>query len=414
MRYGCGTREVSGIIGSGYPGGQNMPTESTRDERLDLIRQIEQARQSKVICYLTGDRQGAPGAQIGEDAVRPMYAHLRSLAGEIVPRLDLFLYSRGGSVEVPWRIVSMFREHCEEFNVLIPYKAHSAATLIALGADQIAMGRKGELGPIDPSLNRVERMEQTVMPDSVSVEDVMAYIAFLKERAGLGDQSALAGAVAILAEKLNPWVVGSIYRAHSHIRLVARKLLGARRSPHDEQANDLIVEALSEKMYAHGHAIGRHEAKEIRLQVNFPDASIEELMWQLFEHYEALLALNDPLDIDSAIPEGEEELTTMATLACLESLARTDLFRGDLRLRRIRQMPPQLNLNVNLNLALPPNIARDKVPPALQQAVQELLNQAQAQITQMVQAEVHKQAPVKGTEARLLHAGWQDVTHEHP
>ncbi|NCO39473.1 MAG: hypothetical protein GW892_12295 [Armatimonadetes bacterium] len=69
---------------------------------------------------------------------------------------------------------------------------------------------------------------------------------------------------------------------------------------------------------------------------------------------------------------------------------------------------------MNLNLALPPNIARDKVPPALQQAVQELLNQAQAQITQMVQAEVHKQAPVKGTEARLLHAGWQDVTHEHP
>jgi ClpP class serine protease len=117
---------------------------SPREIRLALIRAIQKARDSHVIAYFAGDRQGAAG-QIGEDAVRPMYDHVRTLGFAGVPRIDLFLYSRGGSIEAPWRIISMLREYCQELNVLIPYRAHSAATLIALGADHIVMGKKGEL-----------------------------------------------------------------------------------------------------------------------------------------------------------------------------------------------------------------------------------------------------------------------------
>ena len=53
----------------------------------------------------------------------------------------------------PWRIISLFREFAQEVNVLVPYGAYSAATLICLGADEILMGRKGELGPIDPIIS---------------------------------------------------------------------------------------------------------------------------------------------------------------------------------------------------------------------------------------------------------------------
>lgn len=385
-----------------------------REERVSLIKSIEEARESKVIAYITGDRVGAPAAQIGEDTVRPMYAHLRDLSAETVPRADLFLYSRGGSVEVPWCIVSMFREHCEEFNVLIPYKAHSAATLIALGADNIVMGRKGELGPIDPSLNRRERKEETLVSDSVNVEDVMAYIAFLKERAGLGDQSALAGGVAILAEKLNPWLVGSIYRAHSHIRLVAQKLLSSRKSPYDERRNALIVEALAEKMYAHGHAIGRREAKEIGLQVEIPEAETDNLMWLLYEEYEALLCLAEPLDLLSAIPQGKEEHAQPAILGCIESAQRCDLFQGDMRFRHVRQSPPQLILNLNLTLALPPGLDPAKIPAAAQKAVREMLEGTKGQVAQLVRSELHKQAPVVRTEAALTRPRWVEVTPKRP
>ena len=112
-----------------------------REVRQLLIEAIQTARQSHVITYFVGDRPGVP-AQIGEDAVRPMYEHLRAIGTGRVPRIDLFLYSRGGAIEVPWRIISMLREYGDEINVLVPYKAHSAATLIALGADHIVMGKK--------------------------------------------------------------------------------------------------------------------------------------------------------------------------------------------------------------------------------------------------------------------------------
>src|SRR5574341_1291479 len=106
------------------------------DMRKELIKEIQSKRDSNVIVYFTGDRHPI-GARIAEDAVRPLYDHLISIGNN--KKIDLFIYSRGGDVSVPWRIVSMFREFCDEFSILVPYKAHSAATLLSLGADNIVM-----------------------------------------------------------------------------------------------------------------------------------------------------------------------------------------------------------------------------------------------------------------------------------
>ncbi|MBU0734226.1 MAG: hypothetical protein KKG10_08760, partial [Proteobacteria bacterium] len=46
----------------------------------------------------------------------------------------------------------MLREFCEKLAVLVPFRAHSAGTTLALGADEIVMGPLGELGPVDPSV----------------------------------------------------------------------------------------------------------------------------------------------------------------------------------------------------------------------------------------------------------------------
>jgi DNA modification methylase len=44
----------------------------------ELIKQIQDMRSSKVIAYVTGDKQPI-GAIIAEDAVRPLYEHLLSI-----------------------------------------------------------------------------------------------------------------------------------------------------------------------------------------------------------------------------------------------------------------------------------------------------------------------------------------------
>lgn len=269
---------------------------SLAERRHKLIASIEAERGSKVITYFLGDRRGAQ-AQVAEDAVRPMFDHLRAVGP--VKKLDLFLYSVGGLTDVPWRIVSMIREFAEEFSALIPYKALSAASMISLGADEIVMSRKGELGPIDPQLS-IQRGGEggTAVQEQIAVEDIMSYVRFLREKAGLSDQAALAGPVTALAGKLDPWILGQINRAHSHIRLVARKLLTARgkSQTRDEQSIQVIIETLAEKTYQHGHAIGRREARDIGLNISHPSESLERLMWELFEAYEELCLLRKPVD----------------------------------------------------------------------------------------------------------------------
>ena len=114
-----------------------------------LIQQIEGLRNSRVITYLTSDRQGPVNARIAGDIIPIISKQLRTIGK--TPNIDLFLYSTGGDTMVPWRLVSMIREYCDKFSVLIPYKAHSAATMISLGADEILMTDLSEISPIDPS-----------------------------------------------------------------------------------------------------------------------------------------------------------------------------------------------------------------------------------------------------------------------
>jgi membrane-bound ClpP family serine protease len=65
----------------------------------------------------------------------------------------LLLGSGGGRIEPAYQVSKICQQYARErFVVVVPRAAKSAATLIALGADQIHMGILGELGPIDPQL----------------------------------------------------------------------------------------------------------------------------------------------------------------------------------------------------------------------------------------------------------------------
>lgn len=376
-----------------------------RSERVELIKKIQQARGSRVITYICGDRPGA-AAQIGDDAVRPMYDHVRKIGK--TKKIDLYLYSRGGAVEVPWRIITMLREYGKTVGVLIPFRAHSAATLISLGADEIAMGSKAELGPIDPALNRITQDSGTPVQEEIRVEDVMSYIGFLRDKAGLGDQSALASNIAVLAQKLPPWILGSIYRTHSHIRMVARRMLACHNVRIDEQKMNLIVESLAEKTYLHGHAIGRLEAEELGLNIVRPDTAVEDAMWTLLEAYEEMMQMRHPIDGEALLGDSDT-YEEPATIAALESEQTCLVFRGTLKLRRVRQAPAQVNINLNLNLALPPGAPQNLIP---QQVIQQLVQQIQGQVPHLVQEQVRQQSPVLRIEGRVQDGRWRDITTE--
>jgi len=387
-----------------------------RKERLKLIRNIQKQRGSKVFVYFTGDRLPFP-SQVAEDAVLPLYKHLLALKEDEskTERIDLFLYTRGGDVSVPWRIVTMIREFCSDFSVLIPYKAHSAGTMIALGADRIVMGKKAELSPIDPTLVRAGKGEATVPPPEISVEDVSSYISFMRERANITDQSALAQVVSQLASNLTPLTLGSVNRQYSHIRLVARKLLTSRKEKIEESRIGSVIEALTEKMYSHGHAIGRMEATELGLPVDKPDDNLETLIWNLYQEYERLLQLAEPIDPEELFTKEnkEEHAIDNIPIATIETIPKVDVFELNAIFRRKRQIPPNPQININMNLGLPPGIDPTKLSQNFQQTVQQLMGQIAQAAPQMVQQEIIRQSPIVGIEGRTFGGKWREKTKEN-
>ena len=118
------------------------------EQRRKLIETIEKRRGSKVISYITSDRHNV-SAMISGDAVSIIHEHILELKEAERSKLDLFLYSRGGHADVPWTLVSMFRQYCHKgsFSVLVPYRAHSAATVICLEQTKFSWARKPSLGP---------------------------------------------------------------------------------------------------------------------------------------------------------------------------------------------------------------------------------------------------------------------------
>jgi len=66
--------------------------------------------------------------------------------------LDLMISSPGGSPTTAEKIILTCRSYAKSFRVIVPQSAMSAATLVAMGADEILMTETSEIGPIDPQM----------------------------------------------------------------------------------------------------------------------------------------------------------------------------------------------------------------------------------------------------------------------
>jgi hypothetical protein len=283
-----------------------------RATRVKLIQQIEKARKSRVITYITSTRQGLE-VQMAMDTVRYVYDHLEAIKAQKVKgkdnqplKIDLFIHSNGGDGTVPWRLVTLIREYATKghFSVLVPFRAFSAATLTALGADSIVMHPMGMLGPTDATVannfNPLDTRTQQAL--GISVEDVTAYLALVKEDAGIQHEDQLVTAFNLLADKVHPLALGNVKRHISQSRLMAKKLLSLHMDPADNAHRvSNIVENLTSKSFFHGHPINRHEARD---QVGLttledPSETLEKAMWRLYLEYEKEMQMESPLDIGS-------------------------------------------------------------------------------------------------------------------
>ena len=305
-----------------------------RGKRLPLLEELAKARKSAVLAYATVGRKNL-GTVVGSDVIRIFHDHLSAMGKQ--KKIDLLLITRGGNTLVPLRLNSLLREFADEVAVLVPYMAHSAGTLICLGADEIVMGAMGELAPVDPSVsnqfNPVQSSED--FPDGkspsprprlpISVEDVTSYLQLASEKASL-DKAGMNAAFSALTKEIHPLALGNIMRQHTLIRHLVRRLLILHMDEKtDKEKVDSIVEILTEKLYAHDYLITRNEAECMGLKVAKASDKVEEYIWSLFKLYEGFLGIDKEINLASMV-RAKKPAYLCTDAGLIESVALCDAF----------------------------------------------------------------------------------------
>ena len=110
-----------------------------REKRVELLKRIEAhtegQQKSAYLAFLCSENVGAAI----DSADIPAIGDALLSIGE-VDELNLIINGPGGDGTVAEKIIELCRAHCTKFRVVVPNRAKSAATIIALGADEIVMG----------------------------------------------------------------------------------------------------------------------------------------------------------------------------------------------------------------------------------------------------------------------------------
>jgi len=308
---------------------------------MKLISAIEAARGSTVIVYVAADRQGLE-INIATDVFPILHRHLAKAGYQ--NQIDLFLYGTSGLPMAGYALVNFFREFCGRFNVIIPFKAYSTATLIALGADELVMSEMGQLSPIDPSVQhplspKVPLQNQLVQDVPVNVEDVDGFLSFAKNELGLGGEESMQKVLDALSSSVNPLVLGAMYRSREQTTFLAAQLL--KEHTDDDELIDRAVSVLTRNRFSHEYIISRKEAKEgLGLNVVEPDAQLASLIVSLWEQYVEITEIDKPYNPETIL---EREFVKVSNFdrGIIESKNLTHVFRTQKEVERSElSMPP--------------------------------------------------------------------------
>lgn len=119
-----------------------------------IIKDLENSLNKRIVAYFSSEVGNDAGSMVNDEDVF-IIENLLSIPSD-KKDLVLILHSNGGFSLSAERIIDVCRNYCvqrndsSKFYVIVPKKAKSAATIVALGSDKIYLRDTAELGPVDP------------------------------------------------------------------------------------------------------------------------------------------------------------------------------------------------------------------------------------------------------------------------
>lgn len=262
-----------------------MPAKTAID-RSKLKKSPVLFRQTQEMIQKISERLGAPfisywisvNGSVCHNDVVAMNEILRGMPK--AKKLCLFVKSDGGSGQASLRMVNLLRRKCDHLVALVPLNCESAATMLALGADEIHMGPMAYLTAVDTSITHdmspVDKDNDRVRVGTNELQRILAL--WNKERGGKDKNP-----YEEIYRYIHPLVIGAVNRAGSLSTMLCKQILSY------HIANKALAERISHRLNndypSHSYPIVLREAKQIGLNAKELDSTLERDLMALNEIY---------------------------------------------------------------------------------------------------------------------------------
>ena len=174
--------------------------------------------------------------------------------------LELLLHSYGGGVNSAYMIAKTLRNNFSKIRVYVPHIAASGATLIAIAADEIAMGEISRLSPIDV-------IYETENGKRISALAYLRGFSKLQEMFKTTRKEDIPYPYLSLIESVNLATFEEFTGALEQVKEYAVELLKA--AGYDDEKADFISDKLVYGPLTHYEVIDYEKAKNMGLKVRF-------------------------------------------------------------------------------------------------------------------------------------------------
>jgi hypothetical protein len=235
-----------------------------------VIARIQRRVQGRFLAYWT-----STSGSVCDNDVMAMHEILQGVGP--VPHVTLFVKSDGGSGMASLRMVHLLRTYAKRLTVLAPLNCASAATMLALGADEIGMGPLSYLTAVDTSLEHdLSPVDHTNQLVAVSNDEVDRVIRLWKD---IADKGEVVNPYQELYKYLHPLVVGALDRASSLSLMLCNEILGYHLK--DRKKAENISRQLNSSYPAHQYPITSREARRLGLAARDMDKETDHLLQEL-------------------------------------------------------------------------------------------------------------------------------------
>ena len=229
------------------------------DKTKSLIKEIENIRKSRilvVICHQSISFQ----TSISLNKILRKIKHL--------DRLDILLESGGGDIDSAYKILNLFKSYADKITVIVPFYAKSAATLIALGADELIICKAGELGPLDPQVR--DPQTNSFVP-AHSIKETMSFIEEVHDPI----------MKLSLTDKIPALLIGAYRASGKSCKQYLDEIFIAKKI----ENKDKMIKIFTEKFLSHGYPMHRDFLIKNNIALFDHDDILEDKIYDLHEEY---------------------------------------------------------------------------------------------------------------------------------